>query len=92
MFSTVRSLPSSTPCDNGQRPACQLSSILGAPPFARHPRVQRSVTVEIPKAGDYRLWVRAASGTGLSYKLDDAKEAVDVDIRAGQNAIYLVLQ
>ena len=44
-------------------------------------------TIEIPKAGDYHLWVRAAGGTGLSYRLDDAKEAVDVDIRAGQDAI-----
>lgn len=43
--------------------------------------------VEIPKAGDYHLWVRAAAGTGLSYRLDDAKEAVDVDVRKGQDAI-----
>jgi len=34
-------------------------------------------TVEIPEAGDYHLWVRAAGGTGLSYRLDD------VDITCG---------
>ena len=28
-----------------------------------------------------------AAGTGLSYRLDDAKETVDVDIRKGQDAI-----
>jgi hypothetical protein len=44
-------------------------------------------TVEIPDTDDYHLWVRAAGGTGLSYRLDDAKEAVDVDIRKGQDAI-----
>lgn len=44
-------------------------------------------TVEIPTAGDYHLWVRAAGGTGLSYRVDDAKEAVEVDVRKGQDAI-----
>ena len=43
--------------------------------------------VDVPQAGDYHLWVRAAAGTGLSYRLDDAKETVDVDIRKGQDAI-----
>lgn len=44
-------------------------------------------TVEIRKAGDYRFWVRAVGGTGLSYRRDEAKEAIDVDIRKGQDAI-----
>ena len=43
--------------------------------------------IEVPEAGDYRLWVRAVGGTGLSYTLDDAKEAVAVDVRKGQDAI-----
>lgn len=51
--------------------------------------------------GGRRLWVRAAGGTGLSYRLDDAKDAVNVDIQqvAGKatirlpaNTVYLVLQ
>jgi hypothetical protein len=43
--------------------------------------------IEIPEAGDFRLWVRAVGGTGLSYRLDDANEAVAVDVRNGQDAI-----
>ncbi len=36
--------------------------------------------VEIPEAGRYHLWVRAVGGTGLAYRLDGAKDAVEVAI------------
>jgi hypothetical protein len=43
--------------------------------------------VEIPEAGRYHLWVRAVGGTGLAYRLDGAKEAVDVAIDKGHDPI-----
>jgi len=43
--------------------------------------------VEIPEAGRYHLWVRAVGGTGLAYRVDGAKDAVDVAIGKGQDPI-----
>lgn len=36
--------------------------------------------LDVPQAGNYRLWVRAIAGTGLAYRLDDAKEPVPVAV------------
>ncbi|MGO8930108.1 MAG: hypothetical protein ACLQU3_24835 [Limisphaerales bacterium] len=43
--------------------------------------------VGIPEAGRYHLWVRAVGGTGLAYRLDGAKDAVDVAIDKGHDPI-----
>jgi hypothetical protein len=43
--------------------------------------------VEITEAGQYHLWVRAVGGTGLAYRLDGAKDAVDVAIDKGKDPI-----
>ena len=43
--------------------------------------------MEIPEAGRYHLWVRAVGGTGLAYRLDGAKDAVEVAIDKGQDPI-----
>ena len=42
-------------------------------------------TLGISEAGRYHLWVRAVGGTGLAYRLDDAKDAVDVAIDQGHD-------
>ena len=41
--------------------------------------------VDLPRAGRYHLWVRAIGGTGLAYRVDGAKDAVDVAIDKGKN-------
>ena len=43
--------------------------------------------MEIPEAGRYRLWVRAVGGTGLAYRLDDAKDPVEVAVDKGKDPI-----
>ena len=43
--------------------------------------------VVLPRAGRYHLWVRAIGGTGLAYRVDGAKDAVDVAIDKGKNQI-----
>jgi hypothetical protein len=43
--------------------------------------------VEIPHAGSYGLWVRAVGGTGLAYRLDGAKEVVEVAIDKGKDPV-----
>ena len=43
--------------------------------------------VEIAAAGSYHLWVRASGGTGLAYRVDGAKDAVEVPIKKGHNPI-----
>lgn len=53
----------------------------------KEPTGTAEYAVEIPKAGRYRLWVRAAGGTGLAYGLDGAKDAVDVAINKGKDPI-----
>lgn len=53
----------------------------------KQPTGTAEYAVEVANAGGYRLWVRAVGGTGLAYRLDDAKDAVDVDIDKGKDAI-----
>jgi hypothetical protein len=43
-------------------------------------------TVDVPAAGKYQFWVRAVSGTGLEYVVDDKEPAV-VDVRKGVDPI-----
>jgi len=43
--------------------------------------------VDVPQAGTCYLWVRAAAGTGLACRLDDAKDPVEVAIDKGKDAI-----
>ena len=50
----------------------------------KEPTGTAEYAVEIPEAGRYHLWVRAVGGTGLAYRLDGAKDAVDVAIDKGQ--------
>ena len=42
---------------------------------------------QMPEAGRYHLWVRAVGGTGLAYRLDGAKDAVDVAINKGRDPV-----
>ena len=53
----------------------------------KEPTGTAEYAVEVPNAGSYRFWVRAVGGTGLAYRLDDAKDAVDVSIDKGKDAI-----
>ena len=43
--------------------------------------------MEIPAAGKYRLWARAMPGSGLAYRLDGAKDAVEVAVNKGLDPI-----
>jgi hypothetical protein len=43
--------------------------------------------VEIPTAGKYRVWARAMPGSGLAYRVDGAKDAVEVAVNKGQDPI-----
>ena len=43
--------------------------------------------LEIPAAGRYHLWARAVGGTGLAYRLDGAKDAVNVAVNKGKDEI-----
>lgn len=54
---------------------------------AAEPTGTAEYVVEIPNAATYHLWVRAVGGTGLSYRLDDAKEPVDVAADKGKDPI-----
>lgn len=47
------------------------------------PQGSAEYAVEIPAAGKYRIWARAMSGSGLAYRVDGAKEAVDVAVGRG---------
>src|SRR5512136_1237901 len=40
----------------------------------KEPTGTAEYAVEVPVAGTYHLWVRAVGGTGLAYRVDDAKE------------------
>ena len=53
----------------------------------KEPAGTAEYALEIPEAGRYHLWVRAVGGTGLAYRLDGAKDAVDVAINKGQDEI-----
>jgi hypothetical protein len=43
--------------------------------------------VEVPAAGKYRVWARAMPGSGLAYRVDDAKDPVEVAVDRGQDPI-----
>jgi hypothetical protein len=53
----------------------------------KEPTGTAEYAVEIAEAGSHHLWVRAVGGTGLAYRVDGAKDAVDVAIDKGQNPI-----
>ena len=53
----------------------------------KQPTGTAEYAVEAPKAGSYRFWARAVGGTGLAYRLDSAKDAVDVAIDKGKDPI-----
>jgi hypothetical protein len=53
----------------------------------KQPTGTAEYVVEVPQAGRYRLWVRAAGGTGLAYRVDGAKEMIEVAIDKGQDRI-----
>ncbi len=53
----------------------------------KQPTGTAEYALEIPQAGRYHLWVRAVGGTGLAYRLDGAKEAVEVAIDKGKDEI-----
>ena len=44
-------------------------------------------TMEIPTTGKYHVWARAMPGSGLAYRVDRAKDAVEVVIDKGQDPI-----
>ncbi|MGA2616114.1 MAG: hypothetical protein ABSF26_00810 [Thermoguttaceae bacterium] len=53
----------------------------------KQPTGTAEYALEIPEAGRYHLWVRAVGGTGLAYRLDGAKDTVDVAIDKGKDPI-----
>ena len=53
----------------------------------QEPTGMAEYALEITEAGRYHLWVRAVGGTGLAYRLDGAKDAVDVAIDQGHDPI-----
>jgi hypothetical protein len=53
----------------------------------KEPTGTADYAVDIPQTGSYHLWVRAVSGTGLEYRVDDAKEAMVVAVDKGKDNI-----
>jgi hypothetical protein len=45
--------------------------------------------IEAPTAGKYRVWVRAMPGSGMAYRVDGGKDAVDVAVDKGQDPIAI---
>ncbi len=43
--------------------------------------------VEIPAAGKYHVWARAMPGSGLAYRVDGAKDAVEVAVDKGLDPV-----
>ena len=53
----------------------------------KEPTGTAEYTVEVPEAGRHHFWVRAVGGTGLAYRVDGAKDAMEVAIGKGQDPI-----